>query len=600
MLTKNRDTTIHFEDDDLYTFKTTRTFELLDHETPFLESSKIKELSAAGKQHLSNIKEDIKEMLEPFMNGVGHVGKMFPSNWIPIIECKQHPNMVDGPPTSLAAVARGQAPLSIVPHLATKLTARYSTSNVVAADIPEVSSKESSSSDSISRNTPPRSNLSTIGSHEGNHHVRYHSKNTSHHDGEDTTDLYSDKKEAPTKPCHKKYTMKIIPGRESTEKMKQRLMNPRTEKTAFRRCIEGSKESSLGRVPMDPESTMPGQSSNISKCLLQEPPGQHVPSGTRPESPIRLLSFDEDDAEKILSALLADSDHDIIDEDNETTKEQDLGDATESVIAAAEHALASAGRKLIWSTTSSEKIGLQPEELLETRKPNGKAARPDSVSLPLAEERAEINEVTEGLEIHPKREKDEEREPCYNSQSKSERETEDGERESILSSSDGKIDVDEDTDVKDDTHSALFSSFSVAMQSSKEHIPKSKSLFKPVLVSRRYLSDTSDDESDTSTNYSTTTHSRESISHSDHTSQWDYETSRHSVYSTDASSMLYSDRGEPLSSIGENSSMDETTDQEVTTDEESFLVFRAKSTLFSQFRSRPIKPPRFRTFPKPF
>jgi hypothetical protein len=64
--------------------------------------------------------------------------------------------------------------------------------------------------------------------------------------------------------------------------------------------------------------------------------------------------------------------------------------------------------------------------------------------------------------------------------------------------------------------------------------------------------------------------------------------------------MLYSDRGEPLSSIGENSSMDETTDQEVTTDEESYLVFRAKTTLFSQFRSRPIKPPRFRTFPKPF
>ena len=625
-----RETTIHFEDEenDKYAFKTQKTPELLGHDEPFLD---FQGFSEAGKEHISNIQEDIKEMLEPIMNGlnpyVGNVRNMIHKDFVPIFQCKQNPSTIGGPPTSLAAVARGQAPSCIIPRLATKLTARENNQNKPRIKIHHAWSTDS---DSISRMTPPRGNLSTVGSNGDFHHHQSSCKDrtSSHGDG--------DKKREKSKSCRKKFlTKKTVPGRESTNKMKQRLMKPRVEKTIFERFAEASSavkdtpkvaptEDKTSQKDLNLETKKNGrkeQNANLKKEPEQPNPSnteetattnnkvagestishqQHEHSGTRPESPIMLFSFGDDDefsdSSEVLSSILDDRIQEVFERESVLANEELVGTA-ESVITAAEQALTSSGRKLIWSAKSPTKdLPNEPEWQMNESKvtrfiqltPFGVVQQKD-VMCEQAEDREDVQTQA----------KEEERDSCQNDESHSRRSAGDGERDPVVSSNDGSLKT--KTSIKNDIEESQLSSayipFLNKVQSLRDTNTSCRkpnaSYSKPILVSRRYLSDidSSDDETDTSAHQSSTAYSRGSYSYSDYTSQWENETSRHSAYSTDISSLIYSGRGGRSTGVGYSTSMDEITDIEGSTDEEDPLVTQANDSLFFPFQSFPLSPP---------
>jgi hypothetical protein len=651
---KKKETRIHFEDDldvdvdddadDVFTFKTKRTFELLEHDEPFLQSQ-LREISDAGKEQFSHLKEDVKEMLEPVANGmepcVGCLKDMIRLDWMPLVLNKrqQQKAAMVGPPSSLAAVARGQGPSSSSTansHPATKLTAR----NNSRFDMQTLSSKEST----ISKMTPPRGNLSTISQ----------SGTATCHNNEKATISCSRQQK-------KLHTRRVIPGRENMDKVKRRLMKPRTEKSVFERFAKAN-TTSIGAA-VDPSKTEENQSArvylvpqnmespdnimeeskkmdddeeerteveeqaavndnqHISKAtatihkdnamsdLPTNTATKHQPSGTRPESPIRLLSFEDFDEELNRQELPAPvPEQQIALQENDVTFQEELVGATESAIAAAELAIAAAvGSKLVCGTAIPVEFSEGNWNEVKAIHNAGTEAATPSVSSPATEETLESREIAQ------EHDRVEERNPGHSS-TEVKRETGEGERDPVVSSNEHHTDVQSDKSLNRGLETTKFSSsFLDAVQSSRDtELSKSardllSAYAKPVLVSRRYLSDTSDEETDTSAHRSATTHSRGSHSYSDHTSQWDYDTSRHSafssyessaVYSTDASSLLYSDRGGPSSSIGNSSSV-ETTDREGSTDEEHVPITRHKG-LSSPFRTRALLPPRFRSTPKMF
>mmetsp|Transcript_37251 Transcript_37251/g.90404 ORF Transcript_37251/g.90404 Transcript_37251/m.90404 type:complete len:659 (-) Transcript_37251:1036-3012(-) len=631
---KHRETTIHFEDEenDKYAFKTQKTPELLGRDEPFLD---FQGFSEAGKEQISNIQEDVKEMLEPIVNGlnpfVGNVGKMIHRDFVPIFQCKQNPSTVGGPPTSLAAVARGQAPSCIIPRLATKLTARENNLNKPRITIHHAWSTEI---DSISRMTPPRGNLSTVGSNGDFHHHQSSHKDHTAPQGDD------DKKKVQSKSCRKKFlTKKAVPGRESTDKMKQRLMKPQAEKTIFERFTEASssirdtpkatseehktsqnlpsietekKDREEEKTNLKKESEQPSSNTNAkdtvrtTNATAKSAFSPHEHSGTRPESPIMLFSFGDDDeyfdSSQVLSSILDDCSQEVLDQESVLEQEELIGTA-ESVIAAAEQALTSSGRKLIWSAESPTKDlpdepELQSNESKEVAELTSQVAQ--SVQLTpfgVVEQRDVICKEIEDREHIQTQVKDEERDSCNNIESHSQRVTDNGERDPVVSSKDVSLKTTIEKAIKESQHSPSSRPFLNNVQPLQDTNPtyrKQNVVYgKPVLVSRRFLSDidSSDDETDTSAHMSSTSYSRGSNSYSDYTSQWEYETSRHSAYSTDVSSLLYSGRGGRSSSVGYSTSMEEITDIEGSTDEEDTLVTQDKDALFFPFQSFPLSPP---------